>query len=141
MLEQPVIGDAMIIVAFDTFYSFFAGIAMLSVMGHINAIDFPLKSPGGLLKTYVAIPNVIATNSSNPQIWSLLFFTGLFFIYVDTSISWVETIVTIIIDTPLFCQISRWKIVGATCIFGIVFATSYTSSWGVTHSDAIRGGP
>ena len=131
----------MLIVVFDTLYSFFAGIAVFAIIGYLSATGFPLKSPGGLENLFISIPNAIAANSESPNFWSFCFFMSLFFFSIDTQMSWIETVATILHDVPkIAVKFKRWMIVFAICIIGIVYSSLYIGNWGYTHRSVINGG-
>ena len=83
-LEAPSVEDAVKIVAFDTLYSFLAGIAIFSVVGYLRASDFPLDSPTGMEMNFVLIPSAIAMTADNAKFWCAGFYFCLFFISLDS---------------------------------------------------------
>ena len=83
-LEKPVVDDAIIIVAYDTLYSFFAGISMFAVVGYLDHEKFPVKEENGPDLAYIGMPSAIAMETENPEIWSCILF-GVWFIFaLDT---------------------------------------------------------
>ena len=83
-IRQPILGDALRIVAYDTFYSFFAGIAMFCIVGYLQEQGFDVNSDKGIEMAYVAIPSAIAMTTKSPRFWSCCLFGTWFIFGLDT---------------------------------------------------------
>ena len=81
---KPVVGDALKISFYDTFYSFFAGIAIFSIYGYLTKIDFFFQNAKGLDLVFIGIPGSLIESTEYPRVWSCLFFGCFFLMLLDT---------------------------------------------------------
>ncbi|KAG8190904.1 hypothetical protein JTE90_014385 [Oedothorax gibbosus] len=94
--------DAIIISVLDTFTNIIAGCVIFSVLGTLafeKGIDISkVVDHEGLSLAFVVYPQALGNIKFVPQLWSVLFFIMLFTLGIGSSMSQIETILTVIKD-------------------------------------------
>ena len=138
---KSIVGDAVIMVAYDAIFSFFAGAAIFSVVGYLREQEFPMNDDSGLELVLIALPAAISETTARPKLYTFMFFACIFIFAMDSIIGWVETVVTILYDFPACRVIRRPYFVFFICVISALSASMYTSNTGYTHQNAASGDP
>lgn len=114
--------DAIIISLLDTFTNILAGCVIFSVLGTLAyEKGVPISEVvdhEGLGLAFVIYPQALADIKIVPQLWSLLFFVMLFTLGIGSSMSQIETILTVIKDKfPILREKKGYLALGVCVIF------------------------
>ncbi|GFX51892.1 sodium-dependent nutrient amino acid transporter 1 [Trichonephila clavipes] len=114
--------DAIIISFLDTFTNVLAGCVIFSVLGTLAyEKGVPISEVvdhEGLGLAFVIYPQALADIKIVPQLWSLLFFVMLFTLGIGSSMSQIETILTVIKDKfPALREKKGYLALGVCVIF------------------------
>lgn len=98
--EAPIFRDSIVLCILSTLTSIFAGFVVFPYIGYLSQltgipIEDVIQEDAGL--SFVVFPYAITTLKGAP-FWSILFFTMMFTIGLDTMMASVETTVTAILD-------------------------------------------
>ena len=126
-LKKPVIADAFAIAFVDLLFSILAGFVAWSVLGFLetqNNLAYNQTSSIGL--ALIAFPTAVKLDPSGKPMF-ILFMLCLFVAGIDSAFSYIEAIVTNIVD---HYRCPRWKAALPVCIFGILLSATFTSNYG-----------
>ncbi|XP_054711235.1 sodium-dependent nutrient amino acid transporter 1-like [Uloborus diversus] len=115
--------DAIIISVLDTFTNLLAGCVIFAVLGTLayerNQDIASVVDHEGLGLAFVIYPQALANIHFVPQLWSVLFFVMLFTLGIGSSMSQIETILTVIKDRfPRMREKKSWL---ALCVCILFF--------------------
>ena len=126
-IKKPVIRNSFVIAFTDFTFSILSGFVAWSVIGFLQAsnnISYAQTSSTGL--TFIAFP-VAATLDSSGRAWFGVFMFMMFMAGIDSAFSYMESVVTNIID---YSRCSRLKATIWVFIAGIVFSVPFCSNAG-----------
>ena len=69
---KSIVGDAVIMVAYDAIFSFFAGAAIFSVVGYLREQEFPMNDDSGLELVLIALPAAILETTARPKLYTFM---------------------------------------------------------------------
>ncbi|RUS89020.1 hypothetical protein EGW08_003191, partial [Elysia chlorotica] len=132
--ENNFISDSLVIPLINSFTSFYAGLAIFSVLGFMSAntgldvANVTTKGPG---LTFVAYPEALA-QMPVPQLWSLLFFFMVVCLGMGTQFPSVETVLTGLQDEFPMLQKRKNNLIFrvGVCIAGFLLGIPQTTQGG-----------
>lgn len=115
--------DAIIISIMDTLTNILAGCVIFAVLGTLS-VKFnknieDVVNHEGMGLAFVAYPQALANIKHVPQLWSLLFFFMLFTLGIGSSMSQIETILTVFKDRYPSLRSKKWLL--SLCICCVFF--------------------
>jgi len=125
--NSSIVKDALIIAGTDTVLSFLSGFFVFGIVGFlIEEVGFEKFGSymGGAGLLYGTIPFALSKMAA-PNAWSFMFFLTIFLLGIDSSISYVETVVTAINETNLSKKTNRLGITVAVCLSGFLISIAY----------------
>ncbi|XP_035230754.1 sodium-dependent nutrient amino acid transporter 1-like isoform X2 [Stegodyphus dumicola] len=126
--------DAMIISVLDTFVNILAGCVSFAVLGslsHKYAKDIrEVVNHEGLGLAFIVYPEALAAIKYVPQLWSVIFFFMLFVLGVGSSMSMIETILTIIKDKFPVLRKKEWLLAMGICSMFFALGVPLTTNVG-----------
>jgi SNF family Na+-dependent transporter len=129
-VQTPIIRDSLIIAITNTLTSFFAGFFIFGCIGYLwEKVGPEVQAElGGTLLVYGWIPYALS-EGSGPNAWSAIYFLCIFLLGIDSSISYVEVVVTTIYDTEFGQKTNRLVIAGACCLVGFLLSLMFTTNF------------
>ena len=124
--------DTMIVCFGNCLTSIFAGFAIFSVLGFMAGqigVKVPDVAVDGTGLAFVAYPDLV-TRFAGAPFWSVLFFSMLFTLGLDSQFAIVETILTGILDFKPELRPKKTYIVGIVCIIGFLCGLPLTTRVG-----------
>ncbi|XP_015916409.2 sodium-dependent nutrient amino acid transporter 1-like [Parasteatoda tepidariorum] len=128
--------DAIIISVLDTIVNLLAGCVSFAVLGSLSykyskniteVVDHE-----GLGLAFIVYPEALANISYVPQLWSVLFFFMLFVLGVGSSMSMIETLLTVLKDRFPSLRQRKWLIALVICMLFCALGIPLTTSSGQT---------
>ena len=136
-VNQDIIGTACQVAFGNSLFSFFAGFAVFSTVGYVQAmiptLADQIASIGLAFVTYPAAINQMPGSN----FWAFLLSFCLFCLGIDSAFSLVEAVSTVVTDTPTFKQTPRKLVALVICVIGAAFSTLFTFNWGFTYFDVV----
>ena len=126
-LKKPIVGDAIRIAVTDTSFSFLAGLATFSVIGHLRGFNSPVSENKGDGLGFIAFPAVMET-LDNPRFWTFFLFLLLFVLGFDSAIGDIEATVTIFYDLNAVTKIKRNFYAFVCCVIGAIGSLMFCSN-------------
>jgi len=97
-VEKPVIRDAVTIAVGDSFISIMSGLCVFGIIGYLVGLESPLASKiSSYSLAFVAFPTALS-NLPAANFFCILLFFMLMLLGLSTSISYIETILTLFMD-------------------------------------------
>lgn len=130
--KNNVIRDTFIVCFGNCLTSIFAGFCIFSVLGFMALqleVDVPDVAVSGTGLAFVAYPDLV-TRFAGAPFWSVLFFSMLFTLGLDSQFAIVETILTGIMDFEPRLRPKKTIIVGIVCIIGFLCGLPLTTRGG-----------
>lgn len=126
--------DAIIISVLDTFTNILAGCVIFAVLGTLahqrgEAIENVVNHEG-LGLAFVIYPEALAKIKIVPQLWSVMFFVMLFTLGIGSSMSQIETILTVIKDRFPHLRERKWMVSLGICVIFFCFGLLLTTNVG-----------
>jgi len=125
-LRKPVIADSITIVSFDFIFSITTCFIAWGCIGYLdinNNEAYVQSSTLGL--SFIAMPTMASLE--NNLIFFAVYCFYLFICGIDTAFSFVESIVTNIVDALHW---ARWKAAMLVCMIGLVASSAFTTNFG-----------
>ncbi|KAK3784333.1 hypothetical protein RRG08_017907 [Elysia crispata] len=125
--------DAMILPVLDCGTSVFAGLIIFSFLGYMasitgKSVDQVAQEGPGLV--FVAYPSVLSTLPL-PQLWSVLFFSMLFFVGLDSQFMHVQGVATALTDCfPDQLRQRKTQVTLAVCVISFFLGIPITTQGG-----------
>jgi NSS family neurotransmitter:Na+ symporter len=133
-IKQPVIANSIIICLLDFIFSILAGMVGWGAIGYLQA-----KGNTAALQTssvglgFIAFPEATSLDpEKNGKGWFTFLMFSLFIASIDSAFSYVESVVTNIIDE---FKIGRVAASASVCMIGIVLSLFFTSNFGWVFFD------
>jgi len=135
--KAPIINNALTVAGCNCSFSFLAGFSVFATLVYLIEIQSPVSSnTSSLGLAFVAYPTAIDT-MAGPNFWMLMFTLTLFTLGIDSQFSFVEAVLTVIMDTQWGQKVSKLKLSLALCLFGAIGSTIFCFNWGFTFFDVI----
>ncbi|GIY46304.1 sodium-dependent nutrient amino acid transporter 1 [Caerostris extrusa] len=126
--------DAIIISVLDTFTNILAGCVIFAVLGTLSyQKNIPISdvvNHKDLGLAFVIYPQALADIKIVPQLWSLLFFIMLFTLGIGSSMSQIETILTVIKDKFPSMREKKGYLALGICIMFFILGLPLTTNVG-----------
>lgn len=136
--DGPIIRQSFIIALVDTLLSFLSGFFVFGVVGYLMekiGFDAFRSYMGGSVLLYGSIPTAFAFMQGRNG-WSLFFYLMVFLAGIDSSISYVETVVTFLLELNIGKKINRLGITLIVCLVGFLFSLAYCFNFSKSLIDA-----
>ena len=133
-IKKPVIMDACIVAAMDFLFAFLAGFITWGAIGWLykkNNMAYMQNNSIGL--ALIAFPEATAESGNGGMFGIFCFF--LFIAGFDSAFSYIESIVTNIVDE---FKINRIVAAAIVCVSGIAISALFTSNWGWILFDLVE---
>lgn len=117
--------DAIIISVLDTVVNLLAGCVSFAVLGSLSykySKDInEVVNNEGLGLAFVVYPEALAAIGYVPQLWSIIFFFMLFVLGIGSSMSMIETLLTVLKDRFPVLRLKKWLLALGICalFFGL----------------------
>lgn len=135
--KAPIINNALTVAGCNCSFSFLAGFSVFATLGYLIEIQSPVSdNTSSLGLAFVAYPTAIDT-MAGPNFWMLMFTLTLFTLGIDSQFSFVEAVLTVVMDTQWGQKVSKLKLSLALCLFGAIGSTIFCFNWGFTFFDVI----
>lgn len=139
--RMSAVKDAIIVSCFNSMYSFFAGFAVFGVLGNLavsagsSVNDVANAGPSLAFKTYpVALGNL---PQGARQFFSIVFFSTLIFLGIDSAFSLCEAATTVIKDARSTHIMPTQLIAAITTLVGLCASLLYVSDIGLYVLDVV----
>lgn len=129
--NSNILRSSFIIALTDTVLSFLSGFFIFGVVGYLKE-EIGLQAfssyMGGSILLYGTVPFALnLLKSSNA--WSVFFYLTIFLLGIDSSISYVETVVTSLMETSLGKKTNRLGVTLLVCITGFLISIAYCGNF------------
>ena len=135
--KKPIISDNVAILSVNTIFGFITGFAVWTYSTFLEGVN-PSYSPKAksLDLMFVTLPAAFAEINSS-SLWTLLFAISFFLLGIDTLISFVEGLSTIICDSDMGSRFPKKVVAFGLCILGAILGIPFCTNWGFALLDVI----
>lgn len=138
--DEPAFMNSLVVALANTMFSFLAGFAVFSAIGHKafqDGVDISevenLSSFGLVFGTW---PVVLGSLPGGIH-WIRLLFVNLFLLGIDSAFSFIEALVTCAQDTAKFRNTPKWLITAVFCGVGFLLSLLYATDAGLNFLDVV----
>jgi len=125
-----ILRSSFIVALTDTVLSFLSGFFIFGIVGYLRQDETLVFADymGGSVLLYGTVPYALEVLSAS-NLWSVLFYLTIFLLGIDSSISYVETVVTALLETGLGKKTNRLGITIATCLVGFLISIAFCANF------------
>jgi len=137
--DAPIVADSLIIALANSLFSFIAGFAVFSTLGHLAfkqglpVDEVATSGPGLVFGTYP----VVLAGLPNGEHWVRLFFAFLFFLGIDSGFGLSEAVLIVIGDTPLGNKYSKMSLAAVFMVVCAVIDLLFVTDAGFLFLDVV----
>jgi len=138
--NEPAFFNTCVVAITNSLFSFIAGFAVFSAIGHLAYLDdipvTDVPSLGGFGLVFGTWPVVFSTFKGGEH-WVRLLFLNLILLGIDSAFSLLEGCVTCLKDTALCKNTPKWIVCAGVCIPGFFLSFIYCTDAGLFFLDTI----
>lgn len=138
--NEPAFLNSCVIAIANSMFSFIAGFAVFSAIGHQAQVQGvaveSLENLSGFSLVFGTWPVVLGSLPGGVH-WIRLLFFNLFLLGLDSAFSFIEGVVTCVKDTERFRETPKYIVAGVFCLLGFLLSIVYASDAGLFFLDVV----